>query len=164
MAAIETLFIDGINTIFTPILNGTTSAINVSIDALGKIYGEQFLQDLIIQLEHINLDFINDLEKLRLEAINFKVDLTVGLENLSLEINELALDLDVKGLEAVQPPSFGTIKFVESISLYILAICALISGIILFDAYKIYTVRNEFEFRSSSKYTRNDMIKTLQRV
>ncbi len=164
MSAIETLFIDGINTIFGPTLDGVVDAVNVSADVLGRIYGEQFLQDLVNQLEHINLDFIDDIEKLRLEAINFNTELTIGLENLSLELDEIKLDLSIDGLSAIQPPSIGAIKWIESISTYIYIFCAIIVTIILVDAYNINKVTNDFQTKTSSRYTYFDRVNTLKRV
>ena len=134
--AIQTL-VDASVTSLNAGLEGALDGFNVSLGTIAALFGEEFQQDFLAQLNQFDLELDFDIEAIKFKALELKLNLDVQLKNIELEFQDLQLNLGVKAIEAIEPPQLGFIKWINSVGKYIIMAACVVAVFILYDAYNI---------------------------
>jgi len=123
-------------------LDGVLSGFNASFESIAALFGEEFEQDFVAQLDQFDLDIGFDIKQIEIKARELKINMDIHLKNIELEFDELSANLGVPSLEALEPPQLGFLKWINTIGTYIIILAVIISIFILYDAYKINKISN----------------------
>jgi len=123
-------------------IDGVLSGFNASFGSIAALFGEEFEQDFVAQLDQFDISLDFNIKEIEFKAINLRTNVNINLKNIELEFDELTANLGVPSLEAIEPPQLGFIKWINSIGTYILIGAGIIALFILYDAYKINGLSN----------------------
>jgi len=133
----ESLLINAASSTLQSGLNGAIDGINASMSSIFALFGEQFQNDMLSQIDQLKIGIDFEIDSIKFKAIQFDTNINIHLKNIEFEFNELNTNIGVPSIKSIEAPQLSFLKWIDSIGIYILIIAGIISIFILYDAYKI---------------------------